>query len=55
MCVIIIQGIDIHAHDCSGIDIFAEPVGDVRDKDFVRNNMGKGKLFPGGPECTYTN
>ena len=45
MCVLIIQGIDVHTHDCSGINICAEPVGDVRDKDFVRNNMGKGNFF----------
>ena len=41
MCVLIIQGIEVHAHDCSGIDILSEPVGDVRDEDFVKKNTGK--------------
>ena len=55
MCARTIQGIDIHAHDCSSIDIFTNPVGDIRDKIFVRNNTGRGKNFLGGPECTYKN
>ena len=53
MCVIILKGTDVHAHDCSGIDVFAEPVGDTSDRYFVKKNTGKGKIYPGGPECTY--
>ena len=49
MCAITIQGIDLAIKSrlwlCSGIDIVTNPVGDIRDKHFVRNNTGRGKLF----------
>ena len=55
MCVIIITGIEIHNQDRSGIGLFAEPEGNTYDKDFVKNNTGKEKIYPGGPTCTYKN
>ena len=30
-----------------------EEVGDVRDDDYIVNNIGKGKRFPGNLEYTY--
>ena len=33
------------------IDQFKEMVGKGTDEDFIENNQGKGKLFPGGIIC----
>ena len=27
--------------------------GDIKDHDFIENNFGAGKLFPGGPTCHF--
>ena len=34
-----------------GIDTFAEVHGSHNDPGFVKNNTGKGKLYPDGPPC----
>ena len=39
-------------YEC-GMDIFAEQIGEVGDEDFFEKNSGKGKLYPGGPTCTF--
>ena len=53
ICLIIIAGVqEKWAVEC-GIDVDVQPVGDPSDPDFFQNNMGKGKMFPLGPECTF--
>ena len=53
MCVIIIEGKLPNGAIEAGVDIRIEPNGKSTDKDFLINNSGKGKHFPGGPECVY--
>ena len=36
-----------------GVDPRVEPAGNMDDEDYVLKNMGKVKLLPGGPSCTY--
>ena len=51
LCVIIFTGKEIKACEGTGIDTFAEVHGNYNEPGFVRNNTGKGKLYPGGPTC----
>ena len=37
----------------TGIDPTKPVIGDIMDDDFIEQNFGKGKLFPGGPSCKY--
>jgi len=53
MCVIIIEGKLPNGSIEAGVDIRIQPNGKSTDKDFIFNNSGKGKHFPGGPECVY--
>ena len=53
MCVVIFAGMRRNPQYEMGVDPRVEPVGNVDDEDYVLKNMGKGKLFPGGPSCTY--
>jgi len=54
LCVIIIAGIQEKLNVESGIDPFVtETFGDASDKDYFDRNFGPGKLFPGGPTCTF--
>ena len=55
MCVIMIKGTDMNNYDFSRIDLLAETMGKTDETDFVKNNTGKGKIYPGGPTCTYKN
>ena len=53
MCVIIFAGKrENKLYEC-GMDVFAEQIGEVGDEDFFEKNSGKGKLYPGGPTCTF--
>ena len=53
MCIIIFAGIyPIPLYE-TGLDLDAEIVGDVDDKNFFQKNYGKGQRFPGGPSCLY--
>ena len=53
LCLIIIAGIKELYEVETGIDIDANPIGDLADSDYFIKNRGKGKLFPMGPECTF--
>ena len=37
----------------TGIDPTAISTGDTTDEDFFDKNFGPGKLYPGGPTCTF--
>ena len=53
MCVLIIEGKVPNGAIEAGIDIEVQPEGQPSDEDFIIKNSGKGKYFPGGPECVY--
>ena len=53
MCLVIIAGVQEKWEVECGIDVDVAPVGDPSDPDFFQKNMGKGKMFPLGPECTF--
>ena len=53
LCLIIISGTKEHLNVETGIDATKPITGDVTDKNFIENNFGKGKLFPGGPSCEF--
>ena len=53
MCICIFAGIRETAIVETGMDIFAEQEGTVSDADYLTKNKGPGKLFPGGPTCTF--
>ena len=53
MCVVIFAGKRRNPQYEMGVDPRVKPVGNADDEDYVLKNMGKGKLFPGGPSCTY--
>ena len=53
MCVVIFAGESRNLEMEMGVDMFVDAVGEVSDKMFYKNNMGKGKLFPGGPTCVF--
>lgn len=53
LCVVIVSG-KVQAIEVEmGIDIEATVIGSPSDKDYIKNNRGKGKLFPTGPECIF--
>lgn len=51
MCVVILTGTHMKSEIEMGVDMFSETVGNPHDPDYVSKNSGKGKRFPGGPEC----
>ena len=53
MCVLILEGKLPNGSIEAGIDITVHPDGTTTDSDFIIKNCGKGKYFPGGPECIY--
>ena len=53
MCVIIIEGKLPNGAIEVGVDIWVQQNGKSTDKDFIMIKSGKGKHFPGGPECVY--
>ena len=53
MCIIIFVGVREQAIYETGMDIFAEQIGEVSDEDFFANNSGTNKRYPGGPTCTF--
>ena len=53
MCIVIIQGMRENRLNMTGMDLFADVIGDVQDANFFENNSGPGKLYPGGPTCKY--
>ena len=53
MCVLILEGKLPNGSIEAGIDITVHPDGTTTDSDFIIKNCGKGKYFPGGPECVY--
>ena len=53
LCVIIFSGKQPNMDVESGIDIMAEVNGKYDDADFHMKNLGPGKMFPGGPTCTF--
>ena len=53
MFILILEGKHPKGHIEAGIDITVSPVGDNTDPEFIFNNSGPGKYYPGGPECTY--
>jgi len=54
LCLIMIAGIQQNLNVESEIDPFVtETLRDATDKDYFDRNFGTGKLFPGGPTCTF--
>ena len=53
MCVVIFSGKREQAIMETGMDMFADQEGNVRDEDFVNKNKGQGKRYPGGPTCVF--
>ena len=53
MCILILSCLKEKLVNELGIDASQNVIGDVSDKDFFKNNMGKDKIFPCGPTCTY--
>ena len=53
LCVIIIAGVTQAFEVEMGIDLDAPTFGNPTDKDYFEKNLGKGKLFPSGPECNF--
>jgi len=53
MCAIIMAGKSINSDVVTGIDVFAEKIGNEEDPDFVQKNTGPGKLYPLGPTCEF--
>jgi len=51
MCVVIMAGDKPKPEVETGIDIFADQIGASTDRDYIKNNTGKGRKFPGGPTC----
>ena len=51
MCVLIMAGDTPKTEVETGIDIFAQQIGVPTDRDYVLNNTGEGRRFPGGPTC----
>jgi len=53
MCILIFEGKHPKGHIEAGIDITVTPDGDNTKPEFILNNSGAGKYYPGGPECTF--
>ena len=53
MCILIIAGKRPSALVELGINNSAEIVGEEGDENFLDNNCGEGKLYPGGPTCDF--
>ena len=53
MCVVIFAGKRETKLYETGMDIFAEQIGEVGDEDFFEKNSGKGRRYPGGPTCSF--
>ena len=53
LCLIIISGVREHLNIETGIDPTKPILGDVNDENFIDQNFGPGKLFPGGPTCKF--
>jgi len=51
MCVVIMAGDKPKPEVETGIDIFADQIGASTDRDYIKNNTGKGRKFPGGTTC----
>ena len=52
LCLIIVSGVRENLNIETGIDNTKDAIGDASDKDFFEK-FGAGKLFPGGPTCTF--
>ena len=54
LCLIVIPGVREQLSVETGIDPFVETTfGQANDPDYFDRNYGPGKLFPGGPSCTF--
>ena len=53
MCVVIFAGERRTPIYETGMDVFAEKIGEVTDDDYFLKNTGKDKRYPGGPTCTF--
>ena len=53
MCIIIIEGKKPKGSIEAGIDINVNPIGEPTDNNFIWNNSGPGKYYPGGPVCYF--
>ena len=53
LCLIIISGVREHLNIETGIDPTKPILGDVNDENFIEQNFGPDKLFPGGPTCQF--
>ena len=54
LCVVIIAGINQAYEVEVGIDPDAKIIGDPTDDDYFEKNRGVNKLFPSGPECSFS-
>ena len=53
MCILILEGKYPKGNIEAGIDFTVTPNGDNTKPEFILNNSGPGKYYPGGPECTF--
>ena len=53
MCVVIFSGKRKNLLYKTGMDVFAEKIGDVTDDNYFYKNTGKEKRYPGGPTCSF--
>ena len=53
MCIVIFAGEKTSTILETGMDIFAQVIGNEKDDDFFDKNYGPGKLYPGGPTCEF--
>ena len=53
MCILIIAGKKPNATIEAGVDIRINPVGNPKSRNFLHQNSGPGKYFPGGPVCSF--
>ena len=53
MCIVIFAGEKASTILETGMDIFAQVIGNEKEDDFFDKNYGPGKLYPGGPTCEF--
>lgn len=51
MCCVIFAAKVLKGYEGTGLNIHADEIGTIDDKEYIKNNSGKGKRFPGGPTC----
>ena len=53
LCLLVISGVREDLNVFTGIDVGADVIGSPEDSDYFDKNFGPGKLYPGGPKCSF--